>query len=74
MRGDLELLTENKEGNQEKKNAASSNKSHHNAEKNPQPHPQKHKKNLVSLFQRSQKYLTKAEIENILDKRNQAPF
>lgn len=56
------------------KNAASSNKSHHNAEKNPQPHPQKRKKNLVSLFQSSQKCLTKAEIENILDKRNQAPF
>lgn len=56
------------------KNAASSNKSHHNAEKNPQPHPQKRKKNLVSLFQSSQKCLTKAEIENILDKRIQAPF
>lgn len=56
------------------KNAASSNKSHHNAETNPQPHPQKCKKNLVSLFQSSQKCLTKAQIENILDKRIQAPF
>ena len=56
------------------KNAASSNKSHHNAEKNPQPQPQKRKKNLVSLFQSSQKCLTKAEIENILDKRIQAPL
>lgn len=57
------------------KNAASSNKSHHNAEKkNPQPHPQKRKKNLVSLFESSQKCLTKAQIKNILDKRIQAPF
>ena len=35
--------------------------------------PEAQKKNLVSLFQGSQKCLTKTEVENFLDKRIQAP-
>ena len=71
--GDLELLTENKRVNQEKMQPLRITFTTMRR-KNPRPHSQKRKENLVSLFQSSRKCLTKAQIENIFVKRLQAPF
>jgi len=71
--GDLELLTENKERNQEKMQPLRINLTTM-LRKIPNLTPRNTRKTWFLSFQSSQKCLTKAEIENILDKRIQAPF
>lgn len=71
--GDLELLTENKERNQEKMQPLRINLTTM-LRKIPNLTPRNARKTWFLSFQSSQKCLTKAEIKNILDKRIQAPL
>lgn len=71
--GNLELLTENKERNQEKMQPLRINLTTM-LRKIPNLTPRNARKTWFLSFQSSQKCLTKAEIKNILDKRIQAPL
>lgn len=73
MGGGLELLTENKEWNQEKMQPLRINLTTM-PRKIPNLTPRNARKTWFLSFQSSQKCLTKAEIKNILDKRIQAPL